>query len=433
MVSMANFQNADHATAIKHFWDRYIQYLLGHWVKPNVARWYVIRAEQYIKSFPDKRLAEHDPEDVVGYLKKQGRNTKLADWQFQQNVDAIQKLFEMIGAPWLGEVDWQHWMSSTALSGEHDTLAREAPAEETITRMARGKGSLAKVRRLHGDTLKQLLIEVRQRGYSIRTEKTYEAWTARFIGYHGNRDPRKLGAEEVKSYLQHLAVQRNVAASTQNQALNALVFFYDQALKQPLGELGDFIRAKRPKRLPVVLTSGEVQHLLEKLQGPYWLMASMLYGAGMRLMVAVRLRVQDVDFGYRQIVIRDGKGKKDRVVPLPARLAEPLAAHLNKVRQLHREDLEQGHGKVFLPGALARKYPNADAEWRWQYVFPSGRLSVDPRSGQVRRHHHDLYPCSQSWRAGGAQSAGSAVIRNRTWKTECCAFCPGSCGLVCNL
>ena len=387
MVSVASSENTDPTTAIKHFWDRYIQYLASNRLKPNVSRWYVIRAEQYIKSIPGKRLAEHGPDDVVGYLKKQGRNTKLADWQFQQEVDAIQKLFEMIGATWLGEVDWQHWMRSSTLSEEHATIAREAPAQETMTRLARGKGSLAEVRRLHGDPLKQLLIEVRQRGYSIRTEQTYEAWAARFIGYHDNQDPREMGAEEVKTYLQHLAVQRNVAASTQNQALNALVFFYDKALKKPLGELGDFVRAKRPRRLPVVLTSGEVQHLLEKLQGRHWLMASMLYGAGMRLMEAVRLRVQDIDFGYRQIVIRDGKGKKDRVVPLPARLAEPLEAHLDQVRQLHREDLEQGHGNVFLPGALARKYPNAAAEWRWQYVFPSGRLSVDPRSGQVRRHH----------------------------------------------
>jgi len=165
------------------------------------------------------------------------------------------------------------------------------------------------------------------------------------------------------------------------------VFFYDQAMKQPLGDLGDFVRAKRPRKLPVVLTPVEIRELLDQLTGLQWLMASMLYGTGMRLMECVRLRVKDVDFGYQQIVIRDGKGEKDRVVPLPGKLIEPLKPHLEQVRQLHRDDLSKGYGKVYLPGALSRKYPSAAEEWGWQYVFPSGRLSVDPRSGTVRRHH----------------------------------------------
>ena len=164
-------------------------------------------------------------------------------------------------------------------------------------------------------------------------------------------------------------------------------FFYSQALEQPLGVLGSFIRAKRPQRLPVVLTRGEVLRLLDQLEGTYRLMASLLYGTGMRLMECLRLRVKDVDFAYRQIVVRDGKGQKDRVTPLPDKLIEPLRAHLEQVKVLHEADLSQGNGEVFLPSALARKYPNAAREWGWQYVFPSGRLSVDPRSGAIRRHH----------------------------------------------
>jgi len=384
---MAN-TNARQTDAIKHFWDRYIQYLANNDVKPTVTRWYVIRAEQYIKALPGKRLANHCAKNVVDYLDLQSKNTKIDDWQFCQIVDAIQKLFALLEVPWLDEVDWDHWLHSSALSDSHPSIARETPAAETISRLASISGSeQAKVRRLHGEVLKQLLIVIRQRGYSIRTEQAYESWATRFIAYCDNRDPRTLGADEVVSFLQHLAVRRNVAASTQNQALNALVFFYDQVMQQPLGDMGGFIRAKRPKKLPVVLTQNEVQRLLGQLNGRHKLMASLLYGTGMRLMDCVRLRVQDIDFEYRQIIVRDGKGKKDRVVPLPERLIEPLKAHLVEVRKIHRDDLENDGGQVYLPGALSRKYPNAAKEWGWQYVFPSGRLSVDPRSGKVRRHH----------------------------------------------
>jgi len=191
----------------------------------------------------------------------------------------------------------------------------------------------------------------------------------------------------VKAFLQHLAVERLVTASTQNQARNALVFFAQQVWQQPLGDLDGFVRAKRPQRLPVVLTRAEVGKLLAHMPGTHGLMASLLYGTGMRLMDCIRLRVKDIDCAYHQIVVRDGKGQKDRVVPLPQRLVEPLQQHLTTVKGLHQADLEQGYGAVFLPHALARKYPQAPTEWGWQYVFPSARLSVDPRSGVVRRHH----------------------------------------------
>ncbi|MDZ4262411.1 MAG: integron integrase [Pseudomonadota bacterium] len=228
---------------------------------------------------------------------------------------------------------------------------------------------------------------LRGAGSSIRTEQAYEQWACRFILFSENRSPSELGSSEVTSFLEHLVVDGNVAASTQNQALNALVFLFGQVLNQPLKALENYARAKRPKRLPVVLTRSEVGRLLDHMEGTFKLMAALLYGTGMRLMDCMRLRVQDVDFEYRQIVIRNGKGMKDRVVPLPQRLAVELQRHMQKVRQLHNEDVEQGFGEVFLPDALARKYPNAPREWRWQYVFPSGRLSVDPRSGATRRHY----------------------------------------------
>jgi integron integrase len=371
------------------FWERYIAFIAGLGVKENARRWYVVRIEHYIKSFPDKTIFDHTPDDVTGYLDKLGRSTKIRDWQYRQVVDAIQKLFQMIQTSWLHDVDWNQWLdSSQSLPESHTTVAPETPAKETIDRLINKEfSSLAVGRRNNSELLKELLVEIRTRGYSIRTEQAYEGWVARFIAFVGNRTLQEVGNEEIISFLQHLAVERNVSASTQNQALNALVFCYEQVLKQKLGELGGFIRAKRPRRLPVVLSSNEVVRLFEHLDGVRYLMATLLYGTGMRLMECVRLRVQDIDFAYLQIVIRDGKGKKDRVVPLPERLVEPLRVHLKNVRDLFHRDLDDGLGTVYLPQALERKYPNAAKEWKWQYVFPSNRLSVDPRSRKTRRHH----------------------------------------------
>jgi integron integrase len=249
-----------------------------------------------------------------------------------------------------------------------------------------GKG-LSEVRVLYKTLLSLLVAEIRRRAYSIRTEQAYEQWVCRFIAFFDSCDPRQLGAAEIKAFLEHLAVQGNVAASTQNQALNALVFLYKHVLKQPIEELGGFARAKRAKRLPLVLTRGEVRELLSRLKGTQGLMASLLYGTGMRLMECVHLRIQDIDFKNRQIVVRNTNGAKDRVVPLPDILEAPLKEHLKSVRQVFEDDKQLGLGEVDLPNALAKKYPNAPREWIWQYVFPSARLSVDLPSRKTRRHH----------------------------------------------
>lgn len=375
--------------AIEKFWDKYISYLGEKGVKPSIVRWYVIRSEQYIKAFPEKRLTDHLSSDVVRYFEKLGRQSKMKDWQYRQVIDAIRNLFEMISAPWFSEVEWQYWVdSSYSLQDNHSTVAREISADETVNKLANiKKSNLVEARQLYQNELKSLLIEIRRRGYSIRTEQAYEAWVARYITYCQNRNPSELGEVEIVSFLQHLAVQRGVSASTQNQALNAIMFFYTQVLKKKLGDLGEFVRAKRPKRLPVVLTKSEVARILDSMSGIHRLMASLLYGTGMRLMDCVRLRVQDIDFEYRQIVVRNSKGKKDRVVPLPESLFEALKEHLQQVKILHENDVEKGFGEVFIPDALARKYPQAAKEWHWQYVFPSSRLSVDPRSSRTRRHH----------------------------------------------
>ena len=199
--------------------------------------------------------------------------------------------------------------------------------------------------------------------------------------------PDNNGGFEVTGFLEYLAVKRNVSANTQNQALNALIFFYTHVLDKPLNDLGDFVRSKRPKTLPVVMSKSETMSLLEKMDGVYYLMAALLYGTGMRLMECIRLRVKDIDFGYQQITVRQAKGNKDRVVPLPETLIEPLKRQLESTRKLYNLDIKDGNCDVYLPEALTRKYPNASSEWIWQYVFPSQRLSVDPRSKTIRRHH----------------------------------------------
>lgn len=235
--------------------------------------------------------------------------------------------------------------------------------------------------------LDQVRGKIRLKHYSIRTEQAYVDWIKRFVLHFDKRHPRELGAVEVEQFLTHLAVHGKVAASTQNQAKSALLFLYKEVLAVEFPWLDNVERAKVPKRLPVVLNRDEVQAVLSRLAGTHWLIASLLYGSGMRIMECLRLRVKDVDFKRREILIRDGKGFKDRVTMLPTSLAATLEAHLAKVRKLHEDDLQQGFGAVYLPYALERKYPNAAREWAWQYVFPAAKLSTDPRSNETCRHH----------------------------------------------
>ena len=231
---------------------------------------------------------------------------------------------------------------------------------------------------------------IRSRHYSRRTEKTYWFWIRFFIRYHGMRHPSEMGGAEVQAFLSWLATERNVAAATQNQALSALLFLYQKVLGQELPWLDGIVRAKRPVRLPTVLTEAEVKRLLGELRGVKWLMASLLYGSGLRQIECLSLRVKDVNFAYRQILVRDAKGGKDRATMLPEGLVQPLQEHLGRVRSLHQRDLAQGFGEVSLPYALARKYPRAGYEWGWQFVFPSKNRSADPETGVIRRHH--VYP-----------------------------------------
>ena len=228
---------------------------------------------------------------------------------------------------------------------------------------------------------------IRVKGYSIRTEQSYADWVRRFILFHNKRHPQDMGKDEIEAYLTHLAVNRHAAPSTQNQAFNALLFLYRHVLEIEFPENINAYRSKRPARLPTVLTKSETTKIISMITGFHQIMVKILYGSGLRAIECLRLRIKDLDFDMNEIIVRDGKGKKDRVTILPDDIKEPLQKHLLFVKQLHENDLSKGLGRVYLPYALAKKYKNADREFAWQYVFPAKTMSTDPRSGITRRHH----------------------------------------------
>jgi integron integrase len=257
--------------------------------------------------------------------------------------------------------------------------------------------------------LERLSREVRRRRLALRTEQAYRHWARRFVLFHGKRHPSELGGEALAEFLTHLAVDTGISAATQNQAMAALLFLYRDVLRIELGELPPMTRAKRPKRLPVVLSRDETRRLLAELDGVPRLVATLLYGGGLRLLEALRLRVKDLDFARHEILVRGGKGDRDRRTMLPASAVADLKTHLERVAKMHRQDLDQGKGHVQLPGALARKLAGATRDWRWQWVFPSRGWSTDPRSGETGRHH--LYP--ERMQRAVASAARSAQIAKR--------------------
>ncbi|MFA4966533.1 MAG: integron integrase [Thermoleophilia bacterium] len=258
---------------------------------------------------------------------------------------------------------------------------------------------------------------LRARHYSRRTEQAYGLWVRRFILFHGCRHPAEMGAPEINAFLTHLAVAEQVSASTQTQALSALLFLYRHVIGRAVGDMGEVIRARKPARLPVVLTQDEAKAVLATLDGDTWLIAALMYGAGLRLMECLRLRVQDVEFARRELTVRDGKGGKDRVTMLPEALQPALREQLRKAKQMHERDLADGWGRVLLPTALDRKYPNAPAEWRWQWVFPQQRRWVNRETGEQGRHHVHETIVQRAMRgavqrAGVAKHAGCHTLRH---------------------
>ena len=368
----------------------YLERLAARSIPAKQRPFYVVRANQFVHALDGRDPASLDAPEIETFLTALGHRTGLLDWQFAQLVDAVRVLLvECLQSDAAKRVDWSRWTDSArTLPVEHPSTARTSRPEELARDKVRaGTGPLAEIRRRHEDLVVRFVTEIRVRGYSYRTEQTYEHWLCRYLAFCGDVAPETAGPDAVASFLEELVVSGNVSASTQNQALNALVFLYKRVLRLPLGQLRDFARSKRKQTVPVVLTRPEVRRLLAELDGQHLEIVSLLYGSGMRLMEALTLRVKDIDLGHGRIHVCQAKGKKDRFVPLPKGLAEGLRTRVESVIALHRRDLDAGHGETVLPEALAQKYPNAGREPKWQFLYPSGHLSVDPRSGVIRRHH----------------------------------------------
>ena len=366
------------ADNVKNFWGSYRRAVIASGVPEKNAEWYVRWARKFSRAIKGKSLQERSAADIRRFLMEFGMQDGIQPWQVQQAEDSLIFLYDAYLKTGLKLKKLRPLGPTPAPLSFH-------PHQQTNFRdqMLPRAELDARYKKLF-DRLKSTM---RVRHYSIRTERTYEQWIRRFLSFHKERSVEKISAKDIQTYLNYLAENRKIAASTQNQALNAIVFFFREVLKRDPGDFSDFVRAKRPVRVPEILTQSEVKSLLDSLKAVHLLMAGLLYGAGLRLMECIRLRVKDIDFETHRVTVRDGKGQKDRITMLPERFQSLLKEQLESTRALYKEDLKKGGAGVYIWLGLGRKYPNAAREWIWQYVFPSNRLSVDPRSRIVRRHH----------------------------------------------
>jgi len=333
--------------------DEYLRVLSHTSVSVEKRQWYVRWVERFAAFLVEKQLDAADRDDAEAFIASLGRRPQTKAWQVRQATDAVRILL-------------------TAVFGKSWIPARSGSLGDS------GGNPLALLGKI-----------CRARQYSPKTERAYASWTRRFLEICRSRGTDPPDTDACRAFLEHLVLVGRVASSTQAQALNALAFYFNQVAGTGLGDLGNFEKSRRARRLPVVLTRQEVMHMLEAMDEGYRLMAGLLYGGGLRLMELVRLRVKDLDLERRQILVRDGKGRKDRLTVLPERYRSALSAHLERVWEIHARDLERRYaGATFWP-TLARKYPNAPREWPWQYVFPASRLCVDPKTGKALRHHMD--------------------------------------------
>ncbi len=386
--------------SISRFWEKYIIVIRRYGIRESAEHWHVKNAEKYIKWYSGIKLSNHSAQNVIDYLNYKGRSKFLLDWQFQQLVVSIKILFnDMVSVPWNANFPWDDWLDfAQTLPNSHPTVSRDYQSFDKSDKtdidlvfsdaMKNDESAYKVVFGRYPSHITELINVIRAKHYSIRTEQAYVSWVVRFIVFSDMQDPAKLTDTDISNYLNYLVVTRKVSSSTQSQALNALNFFYKRILKIEFVDALVFHRSKKPKRLPVVLSQKEIILLLDNIDGnKQRLMADLLYGCGLRLMECVRLRILDVDFDYSQILVRQAKGNKDRVVPIPNKIITELKLQIDSVRNLHSGDLAEGYGNVYIPDALARKYPNAEKELKWQYVFPSLNISTDPRTKITRRHH----------------------------------------------
>ena len=383
--------------SISRFWEKYSINSKKYGIKEDATIWMIRHAEAYIKYHPNDKLSSHTAEFVTQYLKNKYRNPLLLDWQFRQILLSIKILFtKMVHVDWSTNYSWDAWKEkSKSLKSTHKTTKDFSSTDlkrlkESLSKKNdSSQGLFKKVFNHYPQYVEGLVKSIRLQHYSIRTEEAYLGWFMRFLTFHNMKDPAELTEKDIEAYLEFLVFKRKVSSSTQSQALNALVYFYKSVLSIDLSDCIQFTRSKKPKRLPVVLSVKEINALFSLMNNEcvHSLITNLLYGCGMRLMECARLRILDVDFDYQQIIVRQAKGNKDRVVPMPTKVIERLRTQIAKVKLLHQDDVEQGYGSVFMPEALLRKYPTFDKDIKWQYVFPATAISKDPRSGVMRRHH----------------------------------------------
>jgi len=361
----------------------YRNFIVQNGVSEKAVEWYLKWIRQFINAMPEIPFEKRTGQNVQGFLTHIIKNDKYQEWQMEQANHALQLMFEKyLNCKWA--TPWP--FSIFALAQENNLpLQLNRHADNKTRFLDRPNSKEVEIR--FPEIIQRIREVIRTLHYAYRTEQSYLDWICRFINFCSFKNPQELDAANVKKYLEYLANKREVAASTQRQALNAIVFLYNKVLEQPLGDIGPYERPMRPRKLPVVLTRSEVERLLNNLDGRNALMAGLLWGSGMRLMECVRMRVKDVDFEKSQIQVRDGKGGKDRITILPDKYKAQLSEHLDTVKAAHDQDIAVGYGEVYIWPSIERKYKNIAREWGWQYVFPASKLAVDPRSGQVRRHH----------------------------------------------
>lgn len=387
----------------QRFWCEYDNLLQKRKLAINTKLQYQYYAKQFLLKAKNTTTHELTAERVQRYFISLQKNQALENAQHYQIVDAIQILLqEQLELVWAKTFSWDSAkpLQATAISHHHSYLASLDIPEQIELAVKKFDNHL---KANYYDLLIKLVRTLRTRQYSKRTEQAYLMWCIRFLTFRPNHI--EITTEEVKHFLEHLAIEKQVSINTQKQALNALVFLFRVGLEKPLDNIHDFIKSKTPRRLPIVLSRQEVQQVLAELYGLNHLMAGLLYGSGLRLMECMRLRVQDIDFSYQQITVRNGKGLKDRIVPLPQCFNHALKTQIEVVKELSAKDYanEKVSG-VYLPDALERKYPNAGKELKWQYVFPASRLSADPRTGKIRRHHLHETNLQRAVRIAGQQA-----------------------------
>lgn len=371
--------------------DRARQLLAARHVAAQTQSAYTGWIHRFILFHHKRHPSELGKTEAATFLSDLATTHRLAARERNQALAALVFLYRDVlpgDYPWVSQLRVSTPQGQRNENQSADSSESELPKQDGATMSP----PVATIATEKPKLLDQVRHAIRVRHMARSTEKTYVDWIRKFILFHNKRHPLEMGKEEVSAFLTHLAIVGNVSASTQNQALAALLFLYREVLEKDFGWLDDVVRAKKPKRLPVVFTPQEVEHILQHLSGRRWLMAMILYGGGLRAMECLRLRIKELDFDRLQITVRDAKGAKDRVTLLPKAVVAPLQQHLKIVQQEHERALREGYAGVELPFALARKYPNADKEWGWQYVFPADKPSRDPRSGAFRRHHlYDSY------------------------------------------